>query len=620
MHVKLKNQIPSIQQMYDFDLPDFAVIIGRNGVGKTQLLKAIAGGSVVISDVPSPDVELYDINSFQPQDSGKGGWGHAGFFHMTVARYFSAASGLPLIQVSEKIYTETINKLELVDDTRRRNEFESAARVAIGRAPDFGELGKVRGDGPVFDYLDMIRNNVFSKLQKGNQSSGQSQRDTTASYNNNQAALICQAMKLSRKLPHELNREDVRRASHYEGNIVGNQLSQIFARYKAEQYAWAHTESEESDKSVKRLMKEYREEHPPPWETLRVRIDRMREASYDPELFNFVFSDPEEDTLTYANHSQYTFETKFTNRATGDSYSVKNLSSGEKILLCLCLLAFNRDIGRRQPALVLFDELDALLHPSMISALIAGLKDQFVDNNTRVIMATHSVTTVSLLEEGEIFRLTRSGTKLNVLPVAQARAVADLSEGIATIEDGLKIAASGRASLITILTEGNNALHLKRWAKLFFPNQIEVFEKLPSRTGKNELSSYGRLLASMEATSHFLIVWDSDAKKEAEKLQEEIGESRNVTAFAFEKRENTIASKGIENAYEEDVLEQYATTSTRATTEETFVTMSSQDKREFAGHVMANATKEYFRHFSGLENVVREILDAQRAGELGSTA
>ena len=616
MHVKLKNRVPSIQQMDDFHLPDFAVVIGRNGVGKTQLLQAIASGSVVISGVPSSDVKLYDINSFQPQDSGKGGWGHASFFHMTVARYFSAASGSPLIQVSKEIFTETLNKLELVDDACGRNEFENAVRMEIERAPDFGELAKMKGVGPVVDYLNSIQNNVISELQKASQNSGRSRGDTGGSYHNSQASLICQAMKLSRKLPHELCREDVLRASHYEGDIIANQLSQIFARYKAEQYAWAHTESEESEKSVKRLMKEYREAHSPPWETLRASIDRMREASDDPELFNFAFSDPEEDTISYADHSQYSFETQFTNRTTGDSYSVKNLSSGEKILLCLCLSAFNRDIGRRQPGLVLFDELDALLHPSMISALIAGLKDQFVENKTRVIMATHSVTTVSLLEEGEIFRLTRLGSRLNVLPVARAKAVAELSEGIATIEAGLRIVASGSASPITILTEGNNALHLKKWAKLFFPNQIEVFEKLPNRTGKNELTSYGRLLASMEATSHFLIVWDSDARKEAEKLQEEHADSKNVTAFAFEKRENTIASKGIENVYEEEILKQHATTSTRAKTEETFVTMSGQDKRDFARHVAASATKNYFRHFGDLEDVVREILNGLRVGEL----
>ena len=381
----------------------------------------------------------------------------------------------------------------------------------------------------------------------------------------------------------------------------------------------AHIESETSDKSVQRLMKGYREANCPPWETLRASLDQMREASDDPELFNFEFSDPENDMLVYADHNQYSFETQFTNRTTGDSYSVRELSSGEKILLCLCLSAFNRDIGQHQPGLVLFDELDALLHPSMISALITGLKDQFVGNGTQVIMATHSVTTISLLEEGEIFRLARSGSRLQVLPVSRAEAVAELSEGIATIETGLKIATSESASPITILTEGNNALHLKKWASLFFRREVEVFQKLPNRTGKNELSSYGRLLASMEAASHFLIVWDCDAEKEAEKLREELYESKTVTAFSFKKMENVIAKKGIENNYDEEVLRQYTTTSTRAKTGEKTVTMSSRDKSDFARHIREKATKDYFRNFGDLEDVVRGTLDRRRGIELSSS-
>ena len=91
----------------------------------------------------------------------------------------------------------------------------------------------------------------------------------------------------------------------------------------------------------------------------------MREASDDPELFNFEFSDPENEKITFLHHAQYSFEAKFRNRSTGESYSVESLSSGEKILMSLCLAAFNRNMGRRQPGLLLLDELDAVLHPSM---------------------------------------------------------------------------------------------------------------------------------------------------------------------------------------------------------------------------------------------------------------
>ena len=136
--------------------------------------------------------------------------------------------------------------------------------------------------------------------------------------------------------------------------------------------------------------------------------------------------------------------------------------------------------------------------------------------------------------------------------MARAEAVTELSEGIATIETGLRIAASGSALPITILTEGNNALHLKKWARLFFRREVEVFEKLPNRTGKNELSSYGRLLARMEATTHFLIVWDYDAEKEAEKLREELLESENVTAFSFKwsgASRPAVVSQGVETKF-----------------------------------------------------------------------
>ena len=616
MHVELKHTIPPIKQMGKFELPDFAVLIGRNGVGKTQLLKAIASGSVVVSGVSPSDIEKYDIDSFQPNDSGPGGWGNSAFFHITVEKYFSKKFGPSLVKVAKNIFQETLDTFDLNNNPDGRREFEEAVRMIIRDVPDVSILGNMKGKDSVAAYVNSIRSQVIEKLMPENQNKRSTQNNRPGSFNNNQAALVCQAMKLSDKLPHELCRQDILHASHYEGNTIGNQLNQIFARYKAEQHVWAHTESETSEKSVQQLMDEYRAENCPPWETLRARLNRMREASSDPELFNFEFSDPEEDVLSYVDSHQYSFTTQFTNKTTrqqdnkttGNSYSVKDLSSGEKIILCLCLSAFNSDMGQCQPGLLLFDELDALLHPSMISALIAGLKDQFVSNGTRVIMATHSVTTVSLLDEGEIFRVSRSGSRLDVQQVARIEAVAELSEGLATIETGLKIATFESAAPITILTEGNNVLHLKKWASLFFGSTVKVFEELQHRTGKKELASYGRLLARMETNSHFLIVWDFDARQVAEKMCKELSGSKNVTAFAFKKRENMIAPKGIENNYDEEYLQGYITTSRREKTGDKFVTMSSRDKTDFAKHVSAVGTRDYFSYFGELEKVVQKIL------------
>ena len=416
------------------------------------------------------------------------------------------------------------------------------------------------------------------------------------------------AMKLGRKLPHELDRSDFLCAANYEGGTIRNQLSQLFTRYKVDQCHWALTEAEESDKSSRELMREYRQAERPPWETLRAVLDRMRDASTDPGLFNFEFSDPEQDSLNYRNHRDYSFTTTFTNRSTGESYPTRDLSSGENILLSLCFAAFHKAMGRRQPGLVLLDEVDAVLHPSMISALIAGLKEQFVDNGTPVIMATHSVTTVSLVDDDAIFRVSRSGGHVDVAKVAKPEAVADLSEGLATIEAGLRIAACESAAPITIMSEGKNVLHLKRWAALFFPGKVDVFDKMLSATGKDQLSSYARLLGLMETNSHFLFVWDCDARSVADAVRAELEESDNVTAFAFSKRANKLAPKGIENMYDDEHLVRFVTTATRGVTGQSTRNMSGTDKTDFANHVMAAGTKNYFKYYGELVQVVKEIL------------
>ena len=605
MRLKLKRPYLSIKQMDDFDLPDFSVLVGRNGVGKTQLLDAVAQGSISVEGWAGQRIEKFDMNSFQPKDSGRAGWSDSTFPQGTIMQYFAGTSGDAPVKVARDIFEKVLRDFGLDETEEEQHNFENILRGEIKKLSDFQIFGDIQGNDAVRTYSSLILREVLGNLSPEHGSRGR--RDNVRG---NPAVLVSLAMKLSGKLPHELSPEDISRAARYEGGTIANQLSQIFTNYKVGQYSWAHTESEASEKSVQALMAEYRENNCPPWVTLREHLDQMRQASDDPELFNFEFSDPEGDRLIHPDHQQYTFEAKFTNRSTGDSYSVESLSSGEKILISLCLATFNKAMGRRQPALVLLDELDAVLHPSMISALLAGLKDLFVSNGTRVIMATHSVTTVSMLEEGEIYRVMRTGGRVAVQPVSKAEAVSELSEGLATIDTGLRILASKDPKPITILTEGNNALHLKKWANLFYPDHVGVFDGLPDKTGKNQLLTYGQLLDKMDVNSHFLIVWDCDAEAVAKKLSGELGGSRKVTAFSFKEHENQIANNGIENKYDEDILEDYTTiASDAATGHEISRSMSGQNKKDFAQHVVSEGTPEYFRHFGDFEEVVEKILE-----------
>ena len=577
-----------------FELPEFAVLIGKNGVGKTRLLSGIQDGSIAVSGLPREDIEFFNFTSFHSGDSGAASWGDSEFHRQVVERYFTQSADSPLVEVAERIFQETLDRFELSRDVERGREFVEAIRWEIRSLPYFQILGPFGGDDAVTSYSQAMQQQVFKPLDSGSQKRRNVRNQLPIGVGNNQAALVSLAMKLGRKLPHELDRSDFLRAANYEGGTIRNQLSQLFTRYKVDQCHWALTEAEESDKSSRELMREYRQAERPPWDTLRAVLDRMRDASTDPGLFTFEFSDPEQDSLNYRNHRDYSFTTTFTNRSTGESYPTRDLSSGGRILLSLCFAAFHKAMGRRQPGLVLLDEVDAVLHPSMISALIAGLKEQFVDNGTPVIMATHSVTTVSLVDDDAIFRVSRSGGYVDVAKVAKPEAVADLSEGLATIEAGLRIAACESAAPITIMSEGKNVLHLKRWAALFFPGKVDVFDKMLSATGKDQLSSYARLLGLMETNSHFLFVWDCDARSVADAVRAELEGSANVTAFAFSKRANKLAPKGIENMYDDDHLEQFVTTATREVTGQSTRNMSGTDKTDFANHVMAEGTKNYF--------------------------
>ena len=199
----------------------------------------------------------------------------------------------------------------------------------------------------------------------------------------------------------------------------------------------------------------------------------MRDATGNDGLFDFDFTDPDDYELSMSNFETFTFKAEMTNRTSGARYELDSLSSGEKVLMAICIASFNRYLGRRQIKLLLLDELDAVLHPSMVAALVKTLKDVFVAQGTKILMTSHSAMTLATLDEHDIFRVARNGDHVKIIKTTKSEAVNELSEGLATVDAGLKIATSGEAR-VTILTEGHNAKHLKKWVELNYPNDVHV--------------------------------------------------------------------------------------------------------------------------------------------------
>lgn len=119
--------------------------------------------------------------------------------------------------------------------------------------------------------------------------------------------------------------------------------------------------------------------------------------------------------------------------ASGEFIAFDKLSSGEQTLLWLVLILFNAlyqgGAGVVAPKLLLLDEPDAFLHPSMVIKIMGILKDFTARFGTKIIVTTHSPTTVALSPPDSIYCV--GGNR--VIAVDQDFAIAELLDGITQV-------------------------------------------------------------------------------------------------------------------------------------------------------------------------------------------
>ncbi|WP_395452895.1 ATP-binding protein [Azospirillum melinis] len=117
---------------------------------------------------------------------------------------------------------------------------------------------------------------------------------------------------------------------------------------------------------------------------------------------------------------------------------IGDLSSGEKVLLQLVLWLFSASRNGLFPKLLLLDEPDAHLHPSMTTQFLDVILEVLVNRyGVRVIMSTHSPSTVSLAPEGSIFQIDRGSQE--VKPVQnRGEIVSILTAGMVTVSRSTK--------------------------------------------------------------------------------------------------------------------------------------------------------------------------------------
>ncbi|WP_363348607.1 AAA family ATPase [Methylocystis echinoides] len=200
-----------------------------------------------------------------------------------------------------------------------------------------------------------------------------------------------------------------------EYNDVAAGLGQVFLNYqmkKAEKLLQRCTEPEISEKLGV-----------PPWEFIN---DALKAAEFSYRV------QPPGDVL------RQNYVLRVRSEAHAAVIDLNDLSSGEKIILRALLWLYNLERNKIFPKLLLLDEPDAHLHPTMTRQFIDLIKGVFVDQHgVRVILTTHSPSTVALAPEESIFVMTREQPRIT-RPESKAEAIGMLTSGLVIVSPGTR--------------------------------------------------------------------------------------------------------------------------------------------------------------------------------------
>lgn len=390
LNILYSGGFESLKNKFTVTLPDFTILTGLNGAGKTHFLQGIAIGKIeVFEDSVPRNSQSHYIPSSKLKPLGV---------------------NTSTVKTVTKSYESIFSVIRNAQSNRKKN----------------------------VDELLNVSEEINNIIKRIIQNSGKELQSLTSN-------------DVSRYSPSD----DLMRNDIFQVNI-----SDIFKRYydrlDENNYRLYRNEKFEEDLEILKedeFIEIYGEK---PWE----RINRLFEK-LDSEY-----------RITYprGNDRNADFEAKLISQMNGDEVSFNNLSSGEQTMIALLLAVYNEEAGLKFPKLLLLDEPDAFLHPSLIRKFLKIVSEVFVkEMKLKVIMTTHSLSTVALCEEDSLHVIEKEDR--TVKKVSKEKALRVLTEGVPSIS----ISYENRKQVF--LESDNDILYYEKF-----------YEKLKNRGLNQEIS------------------------------------------------------------------------------------------------------------------------------------
>jgi len=346
----------SIDNIGDIELPDFVVITGLNGSGKSQLLEAIiqqnAGVQVLTGGRELSNKKHVTHANLVPNNSGAVDANQLRSSAQSIYNQYQQYK-------NQKLQNHTIKLENIVRDKRQIKLINFIAEEASKPLDDLDSDDFFKYY-PIDDGL--VVNDVFQ---------------------------------------HNFSILFKRYHTKFEDNL--------FDEFKFERYEEGGFLTQDEFE---------RKYGPPPWDLVNRVLD---EAHVDYRL-----------TTPHSTHRDAPFELHLVNKHTEAKINFNDLSSGEKVLVSMALSLYNLNMQVDFPEILLMDEPDAPLHPSMAKHFIDVVRKVFVeDKGVKVIMTTHSPSTVALCPDESIYVMNKVSPRLE--KTTKDRALSLLTSGVPSL-------------------------------------------------------------------------------------------------------------------------------------------------------------------------------------------
>jgi energy-coupling factor transporter ATP-binding protein EcfA2 len=385
MLLSFNRKFKSITNFDTVKLPDFTVLTGVNGAGKSHLLEAIENGSISVEGIPQNQpqgphsIRRFDSNTLVPQDTGP--------FSSAQISQEQSNFWLEIAQHRDQQLNSFIDSLK---------QFDVPALESL-KIKELFELS--HEDLCTFGLTPERANHVKETITNAMVNANQHVTNMFIQNDPQNRSKLISSISGSSKFPVFVMDQDDFFEEYPKLWQPVSLFQQSFARlFSAYQRYWMQNKLKEMANSQGEKVEfltedQFVEKHGiVPWRFLN---EILTTAELD-----FRINEP-------YKWDDRPYEPILTDNKRDIQVKFNDLSSGERILMsfALCLYHANDPNSAAEfPKMILFDEIDAPLHPSMTRSLLRTIKKTLVEKHEiKVILTTHSPSTVALAPKESIF-------------------------------------------------------------------------------------------------------------------------------------------------------------------------------------------------------------------------